>query len=213
MKKIWLGLLFFLSSLTFLLAGASPFIFGIKAGGNLASISVSTPMVEMGRFRNLFGLTGGIFLGYKLGPVTIQPELIFARRGTRYSTFMNGDFYQVEWHNNYLEALVLLKWTFPKAGTARPFVLGGPSYGSLIKSESVIHDATGEQIATVDSRDYFRKGELAAVFGGGMEFRVHGLRAFVEVRYHLGLSNVARLGMEVDWIKNRGLSFLAGLSL
>lgn len=211
--RVFTILLFLLSCLQSVEAKNSFFPSGIKAGINLANISVSQAMPEAMSFKNLYGFTGGMFYCFKLGSFEIQPEFLFAGRGTKYNAFIDNEFYRVEWHNNYLEALILVKWTVHEIRGVSLFILGGPSYGRLIKAKSVIYDLSGKRMVSVDSRGYFRKGELAVVFGGGVEFRVLRCKVSIETSYHLGISNVATSGMEVDYIKNRSLAFLAGISL
>ncbi|MCR4396633.1 MAG: PorT family protein [Candidatus Saccharicenans sp.] len=185
---------------------------GFKGGMNLVNISVSPRPIDVAGFKNLNGLTGGLFLSLKLGPIAIQPEFMFARRGTQYEAYIDDGFYNVEWHHDYLEVMLLLKWSVLQAGPVGPFIYAGPSYGYLMKAASVIYDTEGAEVARADSRDYFRKGELALVFGSGLEFKVRAIKLSLEGRYHLGLSSVALAGFEVDYIKNKSISILAGIS-
>jgi len=190
----------------------SHFSLGLKAGVNLANISVASSDPGMPDFKNLAGMMVGVFFSFELGSVAIQPEFFLARRGTKYETFIDNDLYPVAWPHDYLEALLLLKWSVIKSGRVRPFILAGPSYGYLSKATSVIYDNEGHQLASVDSSDYFRKNVLALVFGAGLEITVRRFVVSLETRYHLGLSNLALSGLEVDSLKNRSLSLLAGLS-
>ncbi len=193
-------------------ARAGRISFGVKGGLNLANISVSPKPIDVAEFKTLRGLTGGIFFAINFGPLAIQPEFMYARRGTQYEAYIDDGFYNVQWHHDYLEAILLLKWSVLRLGPTRPFIFAGPSYGYLSRAASVIYDTEGVEMARVDSRDYFRKGELAAVFGGGFEFRVGLARLSLEGRYHLGLSSVALSGFEVDYIKNNSITILAGVS-
>ncbi|MCX8161124.1 MAG: PorT family protein [Candidatus Saccharicenans sp.] len=212
MKK---SLAFFIFSLIIFLcnqAQAGRISFGVKGGLNLASISVSPKPIDVAEFKTLRGITGGIFFSVNFGSIAIQPEFMYARRGTQYEAYIDNGFYNVHWHHDYLEAILLLKWSIFRLGPARPFILAGPSYGYLSRATTVIYDIEGAEVARADSRDYFRKGELAAVFGGGFEFKSGLARFSLEGRYRLGLSSVALTGFEVDYIKNRSLTVLAGVS-
>jgi hypothetical protein len=193
-------------------ARAGRISFGVKGGLNLANISVTPKPIDVAEFKTLRGLTGGIFFSVNFGPMAIQPEFMYARRGTQYEAYIDDGFYNVHWHHDYLEAVLLLKWSIIRLGPTRPFIFAGPSYGYLSRATTVIYDTEGAEVTRVDSRDYFRKGELAAVFGGGFEFRAGLAKFCLEGRYHLGLSSVALSGFEVDYIKNNSLTVLAGVS-
>lgn len=212
MKKSLVVLLLLFLSWSVLEAKPGLVSVGLKGGFNLANISVSPAPTEISRFSNLGGLTWGIFVSLGQGFLAIQPEFLFARRGTKYQAFIDDNFYRVEWQHNYLEALLLLKWWVLNSGPVRPFILAGPSYGRLSKAKSVVLDSLGKEIAAVDTKEYFRKDELAVVMGTGLEFKVSRLKLSLEVRYHLGLSNVALSGQGVDYIKNKSLSILGGFS-
>lgn len=186
---------------------------GFKGGLNLTNISVLPKPVNVAEFKYMNSATGGLFFSLKAGPIAIQPEFMFARRGTKYEAYIDDGFYNVEWHHDYLEAILLLKWSGLRAGPVSPFFYVGPSCGYLIMATSVIYEVEGARVVdAVDSRDYFRQAELALVFGGGLEFKVRAVKLSLEGRYHLGLSDVALAGFEVDYIKNRSISVLTGIS-
>lgn len=185
---------------------------GFKGGLNLTNISVLPKPADVAEFKYMNSPTGGLFFSLKLGPIAIQPEFMFARRGTKYESYIDDGFYNVEWHHDYLEVLLLLKWSGLRTAPASPFFYFGPSYGFLMKATSVIYDAKGTKVDAIDSRDYFRPAELALVFGGGVEFKARAVKLSLEGRYHLGLSDVALAGFEVDYIKNRSISVLTGIS-
>jgi len=212
LRKLLPAFLLMLIILSYSQAQAGRISFGVKGGLNLANISVAPKPIDVAEFKTLRGLTGGIFFSINFGPIAIQPEFMYARRGTQYEAYIDDGFYNVQWHHDYLEAVLLLKWSIIRLGPARPFIFAGPSYGYLSRASTVIYDTEGAEVARVDSRDYFKKGELAAVFGGGFEFRVGLAKFCLEGRYHLGLSSVALSGFEVDYIKNNSLTVLAGVS-
>ncbi len=186
--------------------------FGVKGGISLANISVSPKPFEVSEFKTLTVPCGGIFFNLPLGPFGLQTEFMYARRGTQYEAYIDDGFYNVQWQHDYLEAILLLRWSGVSFGRFRPVIYAGPSYGYLSRASSVIYDSEGQKVETVDSRDYFKKWELAAVFGAGLEFKAGLARFSLEGRYHLGLTSVALSGYEVDYIKNRSITILAGVS-
>ncbi len=186
--------------------------FGVKGGVNLARISVSPKPFEVSAFRTLTGPCGGIFFDLPLGSFDLQVEFMYARRGTQYQAYIDYGFYNVHWQHDYLEAILLLRWSGVSFHQFRPVIFAGPSCGYLSRAFSAVYDLDGKKVDEVDSRDYFRKGELAAVFGAGVEYDLRPIKFLLEVRYHLGLTSVALSGFEVDYIKNRSLAVMAGIS-
>ena len=211
MKKtlIMAIVLLFVASLT---AEAGIVTFGLKGGLNFANIKVSPVLPDTPGFKTLQGLTGGVFLCLNLGPIGIQPEFLYARRGTKFDLTIDSVPYKAEYHLDYLEGILLLKWNVLPLGPVRPVIFAGPSYGSLSKARAVLFDASGTQVDSADVKDMFKSSEFAAVFGGGVEFKIPFLKFSIEGRYHLGLSNIAETGMEVDFIKNKGYSVMLGIT-
>ena len=211
MKKtlIMAIVLLFVASLT---AEAGIVTFGLKGGLNYANVTVSPVLPDMPGFKTLQGLTGGVFLCLNFGPIGIQPEFLYARRGTKFDVPIDSDIYTAEYRLDYLEGILLLKWNVLPLGPVRPVIFAGPSYGSLSKATAVLFDPSGNQVESEDAKDLFKSSEFAAVFGGGVEFKLPFLKFCLEGRYHLGLSNIAETGMEVDSIKNKGYSVMLGIT-
>jgi hypothetical protein len=199
----------FIASVT---AEAGIVTFGLKGGLNYANIRIIPIAPDTPAFKTLQGLTGGVFLCLNLGPIGIQPEFLYARRGTKFDLTIDSVPYKAEYRLDYLEAILLLKWSVFPLGPVRPVIFAGPSYGSLSKARAVLFDTSGTEVESVDVKDMFKSSEFAAVFGGGLEFKLPFLKFSLEGRYHLGLSNIAETGMEVDFIKNKGYSMMLGIS-
>jgi len=125
--------------------------FGVKGGVNLANISVSPKPFEVAGFKTLIAPGGGIFFTLNLGSFGVQTEFMYARRGTQYEAYIDDGFYNVQWHHDYLEAILLLKWSLLPVGPLRPFVFAGSSYGYLSRATTVIFDSQGQKVDTVDS--------------------------------------------------------------
>ncbi|MGB4705082.1 MAG: porin family protein [Candidatus Saccharicenans sp.] len=212
MKKNLMVFVLIILVLFFVPGAVARISFGVKGGVNLASISVSPKPFEVSAFRTLSGPCGGIFFNLPLGSFNLQTEFMYARRGTQYEACIDAGFCNVHWQHDYLEAILLLRWSGGSFRQFRPVIFAGPSWGYLSRAFSVVYDLDGKKVDEVDSRDYFRKGELAAVFGGGVEYDLRPIKFLLEARYHLGLTSVALSGFEVDYIKNRSLAIMAGVS-
>lgn len=211
MKKIFAFsiFLFFLSGQ---ISEAKVLTTGIKGGFNLANFRVSPQSPEFPRFKNLSGFTAGLFVRFEFGPFGLQPELLYSRRGTKFNLIIDTVPSTVEYRFDYLEVILLLQWRGFSLGPIRPVIFAGPSYGNLLKATGVIFDSAGTQVESLDIKDLFKKSELAAVFGGGMELKLPRLKLSLEGRYHFGLSNIAAATFEGDFIKNKGYSVLLGAS-
>lgn len=176
---------------------------GLKGGFNLANIAFSPEDPEMPAFSTLKGVTGGVFLSIGLGFVTIQPEVLYSRRGTMWEL---DEANSVQFLLDYIEVPVLVKFSVLPAGPVRPVLFAGPSFGTLIK-------ATGRMtgLPDADIKDMWEKTELAAVFGGGLDFKLAGMTLSLDGRYHLGLTNIAADADEGESAKNKGFSVLVGI--
>jgi hypothetical protein len=211
MKKLLVVGLVFLSVLAGLKAEAGIISFGIKGGLNFANISVSPKPIDITEFNQSQGIMGGLFFVVDLGALGIQPEFMYARRGTQFDFYDGSEVYSAKWKFDYLEAILLIRWKIVPAGPIRPMIFAGPSYGILSQAKAAIIDSSGAEVAEVEIKDDFNTGELPVIFGAGAEFKILSLRFILEGRYHLGISNIAKAGFEVDHIKNNGFSIMAGI--
>ena len=191
---------------------------GLKGGLNFANMTLKTTVTDIPEFKNNTGLTGGIFVNFKLGPVSIQPEVLYSRRGLSYSEVQDET---VDVTGlmlvDYVEVPVLVKYSF-LGGPAKPFLYAGPSFSYLLKGRQgfrVEYLATDEPDVSYyyDATDSFKKTELAGVFGAGVDIKLPKVILSLEGRYHLGLSNVASDEFEGDTssFKHKGFSVLVGI--
>jgi hypothetical protein len=180
---------------------------GVKAGLNFANLAIKPTSPDMPDFQNLTGTTAGVYFSLGIGPIAIQPEILYSRRGMKYEEAAVG---KIEYLNDCIEVPVLVKLSV-LPGLVKPFVFAGPSFGYLIKAQGRL-TAEGTSI-TEDTGDMFKKTELAAVFGAGLDFKLAVLKLSVDARYHLGISNIASADLvaEGESIKNKGFSVLVGV--
>ncbi|MEN6559516.1 MAG: porin family protein [Acidobacteriota bacterium] len=191
---------------------------GLKGGLNFTSMTIKTTYTDMPEFKNNTGLTGGIFVNFKLGPVSIQPEVLYSRRGLSYDQETNEEIKVTSLMLvDYVEVPVLVKYSF-LSGPAKPFLYAGPSFSYLLKGRSgydidYLTSDEPDMNYYYDTTDSYKKTELAGVFGAGVDIKLPKVILSLEGRYHLGLSNIydEPENPEVSSLKNKGFSVLVGI--
>jgi hypothetical protein len=179
---------------------------GIKGGFNFSSIAFKPADPDMPDFQNLRGLTGGLFFSLSLGFVGIQPEILYSRRGTMWQVDADN---KIEYMLDYIEVPVLVKFSILPAGPVRPVIFAGPSFGYLLNAKGRLTTPDGTTVEDLD--EMFEKTAWAAVFGGGLEFKLPGILLTLDGRYHMGLTNIAK-DIEVgQTVKNKGFSVMVGI--
>jgi hypothetical protein len=189
--------------------------FGLKGGLNLADFG-GTRIVQSD-FRT--GFTVGAFVSVPMSAaVSIQPEVVFSRRGARraaydYTSFpQDGDappvgvYLSEKTRHDYLEIPVLLKLSPAAAGDfVRPIFLAGPALGFLLGTK---------QVYDTDYSEYLNSTDFGIIVGGGVELG----RLSFDARYNLGLAAIdkdyeASFGSVPGSVKNRAITVSAGLRL
>jgi hypothetical protein len=195
--------------------------FGLKGGLNFADATFKGTAVDMPDFKSQTGPTWGIFANFKLGPVTIQPEVLLSQRGVKYTEYEGTDAL-VTGHMklDYIEVPILVKYSF-LSGPIKPFIFAGPSFSYLRKARE------GYDVDIVDNTDQpdyyqytvitdsFKKTEIAGVFGIGVDCQLSKVVLSLDARYHLGLGNIADEEMlgdsDITSVKNTGISVMVGI--
>jgi len=181
--------------------------FGLKGGYGLSKFSVSLDGLPY-PVANLSNPVGGIYFSLKLGPLAIQPEVLYARLGTKAELEGTGLAYRLD----YIQVPVLLKFSVIPLGPVRPVIYAG-GYGSyLIAAKGAIID-NGVTSPYVDVDDQFEKYDYGAVGGVGIEFKLPGISFSIEGRYNYGLRNIHAPVSPEDTVafKNRSLMALVGI--
>lgn len=178
---------------------------GIKGGLNFTTYRYSGPnewwTETLGNSR---GAILGVFFSWDLGPLTIQPEVFYSRRGAK-QEFDGGD--NTVYKFDCLEVPVLIKFSF-LSGPINPVVFAGP-FGAYNLSHKRV-DTIGGQTETTDIRPRHSKSDYGLVFGGGLELKLEAIKFILEGRYTLGMKNIESES-ETDSFTNRGISILVGV--
>ena len=178
--------------------------FGLKGGLALSNLTFSDT-IGMPALTDLKAPMGGVFWGFNLGLFTIQPEALYVRMGAR----MEEGADWMEDRLDYIQIPVLLKLNI-LPGPVSPMIYGGGYYSFLIAAKGVsMIDGTSE---SVDIKDQITSSDYGLAFGGGIDFRLVAVKLSVEVRYNLGLANIAKDAEPGFSVKNKSLMFLVGLS-
>lgn len=175
---------------------------GVKGGLTFSKFTIAgntEPLV------NLKAPVGGLFFGFKLGPISIQPEVLYARMGGRLEE--GADW--MEDRFDYIQVPLLLKVNV-LPGPISPAIFAGP-YGSYLLSAKEVTEIGGAS-DSVSIKDQVKSTDYGIVFGGGIDFRLAGITLSAEVRYNLGLANIIKNPDPGDYVKNRALMLLAGIS-
>jgi hypothetical protein len=178
---------------------------GIKGGYSLSKFSLTSTEPPPFTFGNLPFYTGGIFFNLKLGPLAIQPEVLYTRMGAKYAV----DADSLEYRFDYVQVPVLLKLSVIPLGPIRPVIYAG-GYGSyLFKATGVM--TVGGVPETEDLIDQFQKYDYGVVGGVGVDFKLPMITISIEGRYNYGLMNVLKDPLAGESLKNRSMMALVGI--
>jgi len=193
---------------------------GLKGGMNLARVTLKATETVFPNEKNQTGFVQGIFVNFKLGPVTIEPELLYSRTGAKFAVYEGTDGTgTIHMRSDYLELPILVKYSF-LSGPVKPFVMAGPSLSYLLNCKwgeeyDYTDPSSTDYCYYYDYRDYYKKMEFAGVIAVGADYQLPKFVVSLEVRYHLGLTNVAGTELTSDSpftsIKNRAFSVLVGI--
>jgi len=179
---------------------------GIKGGYALSKFSLASSEPPPFEFVNLPAPVGGIFFSIKLGPLAIQPEVLYVRMGAKVEIDENNG---LEYRFDYIQVPVLLKLNVIPLGPVSPFICVG-GYGSyLLKAKGVMTvDGTP---AEEDLGEMFEKYDYGVIGGAGLAFKLPGISISIEGRYNYGLKNILTDAGEGESIKNRSMMALVGI--
>ncbi len=189
--------------------------FGVKGGLNNSKI-VFSPAIDMPGQKYLQGYCFGAFLSLNFGPIGIQPEVLYSRRGMEAQVLLDpsdpASLAQARMTLDYIEIPLLVRLNIIPAGPVKFYVFGGPSYGFLQKAKvRLTYMGMSEE---EDIKDDFKSNALAAVGGLGLDIKIPLLfKVSLDARYHYGLGNILSEGSSVptDKARNTGFSVLLGL--
>jgi len=179
---------------------------GIKGGYSLAKFSLTPSDPDMA-WQSLPSWVAGVYFEFKLGFVSVQPEILYTRMGAKIADEVED--FRLEYRLDYVQVPVLLKFNIIPAGPIRPFLYGGGYGAYLLKAEGFMEIA-GES-ETADLIEDTQRYDYGVVGGGGLAFKLPGVSLSVEGRYNLGLANIQKDPIEGESAKNRSFMVLVGV--
>ncbi|MBV8328347.1 porin family protein [Chryseobacterium sp.] len=181
MKKQLLSLCLVVSTMAFAQSTSGP-KFGLKAGGNLSSVTGSDT-------RSKLGFYGGIFLNFAVSSVwSIQPELVYSLQGAKAKDdYVFGGYKITALKQNlgYVNIPVMVQYN----ATSEFYIEAGPEFGYLVDARAK-GDFNGRSYdaGNIDSFKTFNFG-----LGIGLGYKMtpnFGINA----RYTAGLTDIVKNG-------------------
>jgi hypothetical protein len=186
-------------STTYVLIGQTSF--GVRAGTNLANYEFEASGFDIS-FDQLIGVDVAFLVNATVAEnFSIQPELHFLNKGAKFD--FNG--IESKQNLNVIEIPVLAKYSFGEA--IGGFVEAGPSVGYFISGKNKFDDVSED--VDFDDED-LKRLDFGVQFGAGVNFAIGSHDLFLDVRYYLGLANLADTDEDVTW-KTTGLNIGVGL--
>ena len=182
--------------------------FGVQGGINLATVSFKNEDTDIPDFKNRTrGVFGG-FVARDFNPnVGLQVDFLYSQKGTKASGSEDGVNFELEVGVDYIEIPILIRANIPGSGAVKARVFGGPSFGIKVRDHAQI--SGGGVVIEDDEVADFKSSEVGFVVGGAVQFG----RAFVDIRYNWGLTNIAKDDGSGDEAKTRTLGFMVGYQI
>lgn len=191
--------------------GFSAVKFGVKAGLALANWSSSEALFEGYPLKNKAGFVFGAFSNIGLAKnFSLQPEVLYIQKGSKINVSEGEVTGTVKFNIDYLEIPLLLMYSFQKENsTLIPSIFAGPFIGFNASAKQKV-EVTGEEYS-YDIKDEIKDVEFGVTFGLGLAKKMSKLTFHSDIRYDLGLSNIADGAEEGFYIKNRTWLFMLGV--
>jgi opacity protein-like surface antigen len=155
-------------------SAATKFNFGLKAGASSSNVKWSD---DVGDEKSVTELTFGGFVIFELSPtLAIQPEINYLVTGEQWDITEGTN---VE-NFTYLHIPILLRARLMKEGKFVPVVFAGPAVGFLLSAKD-----GGE-----DVKEWFKSTDFGLDLGLGAEIALGTMKALLDFRYYMGLTNV-----------------------
>lgn len=180
--------------------------YGLVAGFNFANVGGAD--AQGSRTRTAF--IAGAYAAWPMASgFSFQPSLLYSMEGAKTS----GDV-DLTVKLNYIRLPAMLRYTWPVAGTTRPFVALGPSFGYQLtcdlsgSNNGVSASASCDAFAAPDGSQR-KKFDVSGRVEAGLDFAMSGRKFTIGGAYSYGFTDVVKEGS----VKNRVFSVLLGIGL
>ena len=181
---------------------AGDFRLGIEGGANNANLSVTNPE-PWGKYSSRVRPTVGAVIELGIGPnASIALEPCYVGKGSKWG---ESEF-TLRYSLDYIEVPLYMKYRLT-TGSVRPYLAAGPSLAFVQRAKiDGIDDVT-------DIKDQVKSPDASVAFGGGVELVSGKTAFFVDGRYAVGLTNLAKGDVDPESEgRHRGLQVRAGVT-
>ena len=180
-------------------AAQSSSSFGVKAGVNIAKLKFDDPAQQVD-VKSQLGAVAGLFLSKPISDnVGVRLEGLFSQKGAKNKE--SGE--DAKFKLTYFDVPLLLVFGSSSSGDTHFNLFTGPQASFKTKAE---FEFAGQK---QDASDEVKGTDFGWVLGAGLEKG----RVTADVRYTLGLSNVAKGAASNDGVKNRVFAAMLGIKL
>jgi hypothetical protein len=174
---------------------------GLKGGFNFSRFTLDPEDPDL-TFPYFYGPTGGVFVTAGEGPVAIQVEGLYSRRGSKIEDELGAESLVTL---DYIDVPLLLRFNGASVDATTLFVTVGPTIGFNFRARREDSDGTTSNLD--DDIEQIEYGVSA-----GLGVQVEGL--VIEGRYTHGLSNIdATASVEEDReVRHRTFTLLLGFA-
>jgi hypothetical protein len=207
--KNFMKIFYCMMILGFATSSFSQVTFGARVGANFANVDISSDGLNISPDGRV-GLTIGGLVNIGITEAfSVQPEVHFIQKGYKFEFEFFGETSESTLKTNYLEIPIHAKYRFGGENNITGFVMAGPAIGYALSGK--VEDCDGGDCETTDlefdEEDGLKRADIGVSFGGG----VHIGQLFVDVRYVLGVSNIAETeDGDDDTVKNKGFQIGVG---
>ncbi|MFN8239741.1 MAG: porin family protein [Bacteroidales bacterium] len=175
------------------------FRYGVHAGINF---STQSELGELWSNAVVFpGFSAGAIAEYRLARhVSLQGELNYQQKGSRFDSKINGTDVKDSKYFGYLSVPVMIKGTLPATdGEDRKWNLTGfagtyASYLTSARSKLTVSEVT----TSTSINDQVEKGDWGIIFGGGVNWNLRDGHALVtDIRYEMGLGKIDKQNNDI----------------
>jgi len=170
------------------LAAQGAILKGVKGGLNFAKFTGP----DAGGLDTKTGFAFGGFVRIPLSPnVSIQPEVLYTRKGAKTSGYLEDVMVEFKLNHDYVEIPILVKVAIPTEGQVTPTFFAGPAIGFKTAAKAKVEASVGSVSGSGDI-DISNAADVdfGLAFGGGADFATTNFTIVLDVRYTLGLTKV-----------------------